>query len=135
MPLKISISEHEHLVSIKTEDIVKYRDVKACLEAIRSARAISFRQCFDVRAGYTEMTESDSMDFAGTLNAFATIAPLGPHALVVSSHGIANHKELILQLTLLKRPFRVFHYKMDEALKWLNDQDDVASRGSRSPAT
>jgi hypothetical protein len=43
-------------------------------EAARDGRAISFRKLVDVREGSTEVSQTDSMSFAGMLSALSSIA-------------------------------------------------------------
>lgn len=99
MPLKWMISQPERFISVEAEDLVRYRDVHALLEAVRKARAISFRQLFDLRAGSTEMSQADSMSFAGVLSALSSIEPTGPKGLLLRRKGATGHGPLVMGLS------------------------------------
>jgi hypothetical protein len=53
---------------------LRYDDVHTFLEAVRNGRAISFRKLVDVREGSTEVSQTDSMSFAGMLSALSSRA-------------------------------------------------------------
>jgi hypothetical protein len=122
MPLRWMISQPERFVSVEAEDLVHYGDVHTFLEAVRIARAISFRKLVDVREGSTEMSQADSMSFAGMLSALSSIEPMGAKAPQLGPEGATGHAPLVMGLMMLKSPCRVFHDDLSGAHAWITRQ-------------
>jgi hypothetical protein len=118
MPLHWNISRRQRLVSVQAEGAVSLSDLEAFLYALASEKAFAYPKLFDAQHGFTGMSESDVLTYAGMVSGFATLSRFGPCAVIASRDSITSHRPLITQLMLGKRPLGIFS-DMDDAERWI----------------
>jgi len=122
MPLSWNILHDEQLVTLKTEGALRFADVAAYLDAVSAGGGISYRKLCDAREGYSDLNERELTSYLGAVAGYATVAPIGPQALVLTEASARAHEPMLRMLFLNKdRDLRMFT-DMEAAREWLMRQ-------------
>ena len=122
MPLSWDILHDEQLVTLKTEGALSFADLTAYLDAVSAAGGIGYRKLCDAREGYCAVTERELTSYHGAVAGYATVAPLGPQAVVLTEASARAHEPMLRMLFLRRdRDLRIFT-DMEVAREWLMGQ-------------
>jgi hypothetical protein len=131
VPLHCSILHQHRLVVVVAGGTVGYEDVQSYLDAVNAANAVGYRTLFDARQGTSQLSDRDLMTYAGTEAALASMAPLGPFALIAGETGTQAHARLFHALAATtRREFQAFA-SIDDACDWLLKQRKAESPESQ----
>jgi hypothetical protein len=122
MPVRYTIDPSTRFVHAVAEDEVTLDDIETFLDAVVVAEALPYRKLFDGRTAYGKYTDSDLMQLAARISAYAAVEKRGPTAIVPSR----DYYELAARFINLNKngPARVF-LDVEEARRWLDAQPEV----------
>jgi len=122
MPLHCSISDEDHLVTMRTEGAVTLADLEGFITSMRTRSATSYRKLLDAREGHTALSPIELESYARQSAECAIYDKLGPYAIVVTEDAKKAHAPLLtLLLSNSRRPSGLFSHPK-EAHEWLITQ-------------
>jgi hypothetical protein len=119
MALLCSISDTDHMVTMRTEGAVTLVDLQVVLNEARRRAAIGYRKLLDAREGHLALLQDELGTFEQESIACAVYGRLGPYAIVASEASRQAFEPLLtLLLSNTRRPSGLFANPTD-AYEWL----------------
>lgn len=137
MPLHWTIHSEFRFISVIARGEVVRPEVEELLDAMASARAMSYRKLFDALDGETDMGLHDLLGLGARMRAFHAQGPMGPLALVLPDDKADIILPLLGMLAAADRPMRIFN-DHKKARRWLASFGGVLPRlpprGTETPS-
>jgi hypothetical protein len=122
MPLHWTVNHIDHLVTLKSEGVLRFPELADYLKGVRAARALRYRKMFDTREGYADLNHQELTSYACAIVGYATVDRLGPYAVVVHDNFGASLGPLLHQLLLPPGRSISMFWSAAEAKAWLMAQ-------------
>src|SRR5258708_11591206 len=108
MPLHWTVSHPQRLVIAIAKGDVQAEEVKKYLADIFAQGGGPYRKMFDVSQTDTAFDESVLKGFAETVRRQAAAGPIGPLAIVASSHEAFRQAGVFAAAATVERPIKIF---------------------------
>lgn len=128
MPIALSISHEEQLVTAIAEGEVGREDIDRYLTAVIADKAMPYRKLFNLTFAPVALSVADLRALGKRVAEHAKVGPVGPVAIVVGSELAHEMAKIFDEQARASRELRIFR-DLRAAQEWLDEMAPPSSLG------